>query len=861
MGAPNFRSTNLSIFGAAQPTATGLSTILRVLECGPAKKPADDEPKRVIWFSTREEPIIYINDNPYVLRDLASPFVNIKSYAGISAERLEAVEKRLKADILAEARRNSGLLLVHDERTEFGIEPCLVAVDAVQTQREVFDGIHARGFAVDYHRMPVSHEQSPTDPYIDEYFRIIAASPTRWPIVFSCGMGIGRTTYAMVIGLLVRRAQIILATSTDPFSIVDSPRLTLTHHASASASETSLCQESCAHDSSSSASHTASSSPPGTSSSAARSMQTVDPSERSRTILRLVFIIEQALQQHARHATPQSTIEWIMARGDMVDQLEAAINGNYSIINDLIRVLYNGPLCKRIVDEAIDRCATVVNLREHILLYRVRYSADCASGTCASASLDTGLGFLERYYSLITFCEYVEKQLYRGCFGRAHRSFQAWLQDHKEIWHMLTYIRNAATKLKAFRPLDDGLLLPTASATAPFSGAGLWRSPQLTAPSEDAIVIKTRAGTVLSANTILKIDHWPLHANARHGAPALIPLAGAPNFRQVPTAPESAATIYAVAQPTAAALPRILAHIKQQHPGAARCVWVNVREEPIVYINGEPYVLRDQHASLRNIKAYSGISARRLEQMELRLKYDVLAEAATFSERILLHGEEADRRLLPIWETTGSVATMQELFHGAGQRACWHGIFAQLEYHRVPITAEEPPETADFDCLLGIVRAQPPGTVFVFNCQMGVGRSTTGSVIAAQVLEAVWAGAAQDTASTQSDTPPRAIIPYKAVTTLVRLLRNGAEAKRIVDGIIDDAAALLNIRAVIEEYRVAASQCTDDHQSCRRLLNKGLMALKRYVLLIMFQAYLLDDAHVPVPAPAPAHAQIGRAHV
>lgn len=125
-GAPNFRSTNLNIFGAAQPSSAGLATILRVLGCAPCDHSPSDHSqsfstpsvsrKRTIWFSTREEPIVYVNDTPFVLRDRSSPFVNIKSYSGISATRLEAVENRLKNDILAEAKRNHGLLLVHDEQ-------------------------------------------------------------------------------------------------------------------------------------------------------------------------------------------------------------------------------------------------------------------------------------------------------------------------------------------------------------------------------------------------------------------------------------------------------------------------------------------------------------------------------------------------------------------------------------------------------------------------------------------------------------------------------------------------------------------------------------------------------------------------
>lgn len=139
--------------------------------------------------------------------------------------------------------------------------PCLVSVDTVRTTREVLEEIQEKGFSVDYYRIPVSHEQSPTDPYIDEYFQVFAGTKTDWPVIFSCGMGIGRTTYGMVIGLLIRRAQIIHATGNDPFNI------------------------------------------------SSQSLQ--DFNSRSRTMLRLVYILEQGLQSKQ---SSQSAIEWIFAR-------------------------------------------------------------------------------------------------------------------------------------------------------------------------------------------------------------------------------------------------------------------------------------------------------------------------------------------------------------------------------------------------------------------------------------------------------------------------------------------------------------------------------------------------------------------
>eukprot|EP00882_Tetradesmus_deserticola_P029298 GHRQ01032800.1.p2 GENE.GHRQ01032800.1~~GHRQ01032800.1.p2 ORF type:complete len:113 (-),score=39.84 GHRQ01032800.1:36-374(-) len=52
-----------------------------------------------------------------------------------------------------------------------------------------------------------------------------------------------------------------------------------------------------------------------------------------------------------------------------------------------------------------------------------------------------------------------------------------------------------------------------------------------------------------------------------------------------------------------------------------------MREEPMVYINGLPFVLREQQWPMKNLQEYAGIDAERLERMEARLKQDVLLEA------------------------------------------------------------------------------------------------------------------------------------------------------------------------------------------------------------------------------------------
>lgn len=175
-----------------------------LLECGPKGK------QSCVWVSAREEPIVYLNQRPFVLREQSNPLENIRIYSGINGERLEQVEERMKQDIVNEARQLNGLLLVHNEfpgehtstfmndpSLDKKIMPCLLSVDDIKTSREIFEGYSKDlGFRIRYHRVPVTRMQTPTDAYIDEYVRIFRETPVDVPVVFSCGLGVGRSTHA-----------------------------------------------------------------------------------------------------------------------------------------------------------------------------------------------------------------------------------------------------------------------------------------------------------------------------------------------------------------------------------------------------------------------------------------------------------------------------------------------------------------------------------------------------------------------------------------------------------------------------------------------------------------------------------------
>lgn len=63
--------------------------------------------------------VVYLNGYPYVLRDYADPLQNMVAFLGINASRLEKLEERLKRDVLREAQKMGGLILVHQELCKF----------------------------------------------------------------------------------------------------------------------------------------------------------------------------------------------------------------------------------------------------------------------------------------------------------------------------------------------------------------------------------------------------------------------------------------------------------------------------------------------------------------------------------------------------------------------------------------------------------------------------------------------------------------------------------------------------------------------------------------------------------------------
>ena len=227
--------------------------------------------------------------------------------------------------------------------------------------------------------------------------------------------------------------------------------------------------------------------------------------------------------------------------------------------------------------------------------------------------------------------------------------------------------------------------------------------------AQESAVLSSRRGSVLGTGTILKSDHFPGAQNKK-----LRPIIdGAPNFRQVEGLP-----VYGVAIPTIDGIMNVLKEC------GGTVYWHNMREEPVLYINGKPFVLREMEHPFANVE-YTGITSTRVEDMEQRLKKDVLREVGKYNG-IMVCGESEEGDLINSWEAVepGDVQTPREVYED------FKTFGFDVHYFRIPVTDERSPKEVDFDTLTHYVINATEGAALVFNCQMGRGRTTTAMIVA-----------------------------------------------------------------------------------------------------------------------------------
>merc|ERR1712073_67939 len=325
------------------------------------------------------------------------------------------------------------------------------------------------------------------------------------------------------------------------------------------------------------------------------------------------------------------------------------------------------------------------------------------------------------------------------------------------------------------------------------------------------------------------------------------PVAGVPNFRRVP-----GYKVYCCGQPTAAGVKTCLEKVTGTiYPKTGKIIWFNVRQEPNVYVNGDPICARPpnkigEYAELGNVTA------------------EMLGKDEPEFLRVL-EGRAKDNGKLKIIDISKKekevevkdVKTLASAMEAAKEK------FSGLTYIRVPVCNSAAPNEVDFDTICQALVGSKINTPVIVNDQVGLSRATTGCVIACLFKEfqinASFEGLVEtvpgvnlsllkmDRYTMDSKKDPLFRGEFEVIKELVAALKDGAAAKNECDKVIDKngtpktgGTGIKQLRENIAESKLSYEIMDDAAQAFLKM--KIMDNIHKYFYLIVFTAYMREAA-------------------
>ena len=373
--------------------------------------------------------------------------------------------------------------------------------------------------------------------------------------------------------------------------------------------------------------------------------------------------------------------------------------------------------------------------------------------------------------------------------------------------------------------------------------------------------------SLMGAEHIIKDAHF-LGCHVLHQAALQIP--GAPNFR-IKT--WCGRILVGTGIPSLLALPDMARSITAATDGAPghtlRLLWVNLLEEPVLYLGPGPFSLVRTDRPFDNIVT-TGITTRDVERIENDLVALVREEVhhrqdvpvvndrikEDDCESVVVHGSfENDDSDVALHSYRLTLSDPEEVRTPRQALSAIDGI-DEVVYCRIPISDEQTPLPHAFDELATVLHgfwsnsrdvgmSSKNGDITnggndtidfaLFHCQMGRGRTTTCLVLCALLLlkheDASLSTIFPEGRHMAPTTIKSSIVEidgvFAPIRGLVDMLENGTTARRIVDAVIDSFADVQNLRQVIPKLSAK--------------LTLQAQYLERYFYLICFGHYLFFD--------------------
>merc|ERR1712224_405151 len=323
------------------------------------------------------------------------------------------------------------------------------------------------------------------------------------------------------------------------------------------------------------------------------------------------------------------------------------------------------------------------------------------------------------------------------------------------------------------------------------------------------------------------------------------PIPGCPNFRRVP-----GFKVYCSGQPTIEGFEKALEKVCGTiYPKDGPIIWFNLRQEPTVYVNGNPICARPAN----KIGEYAELGA---------ITRDIIKaqETAFLGEcegRKSVGGGKLKVVDVNKKESEIEVKSLSQVIEGLKEK------FPGLIHWRVPVCNSASPLETDFDIICKTLVGTTINTPVIVNDQVGLSRATTGCVAACLFKEfqisASFEGLVETVPGVNAallktdnytmDPTKDALFrgEFEVVKELVSKLADGAGAKNNADKIIDlngtkktGGTGIKQLRENIAESKLSYEIMDDAAQAF--LKSKIMDNIHKYFYIIVFAAYMRDAA-------------------
>merc|ERR1712223_855935 len=285
-------------------------------------------------------------------------------------------------------------------------------------------------------------------------------------------------------------------------------------------------------------------------------------------------------------------------------------------------------------------------------------------------------------------------------------------------------------------------------------------------------------------------------------------------------------------------------------------IWLNMRQEAIVYINGNPVCARPPN----KIGEYAELGAVTQES--------IAADEAEFGRMLTKRAADAEGNKIKVVDVSKKeseveakeIVTLADVIAGLKEK------FPGLQHYRIPICNSAAPTEKDFDDLCTALLGKNINCPVIVNCQVGLSRSTTGSVSACLFREFQIAASYEGLIETvpgvnmevlrmdkyemdpAKDTLFRG--EFEVVKELIEAMPEAAAAKRECDKVIDKngpppkGTGIKQLRENIAESKLSYEIMDDAAQVF--LKAKIMDNIHKYFYMIAFTGYIREMAAMAI---------------